>query len=318
MGGTHYSAPKVQPPQTSAPPPTPYAGAWTQGSDGSWTWTVGGTPSPSLVPVYGSSALTNIARNPAGQLNSGSWYQLPKTWKWVPGATPDPSMVGMFPPGTLTNPQSNPYVTRGSKGGNTPGAWVPQGLSGNWQWAWGMPPDSNLAPKGTTNAQLTNPNTSPNGKMGPGNKNSPDYPAEPYPDPVPPTLTDIWPNGAPDVTGVLPSSQSASGPPVSQPPTVNPYLVSPGSIRDAENALLGPLGQTYIPDYQSLTAYVAQTPGQNLYSASMTQADLKDTQDTLLQNVGDVIELVGQFTAMLNYAAQNYAHADIASFMPES
>lgn len=328
MGGSHASTPppnpnenpKTPPPNSNPQPNTgttggpiaPFSGAWTQGPNGSWTWTPGATPNPSLVGVYGSSALTNITRNPSGQLNSGSWYEAPTSWKWVPGATPDPDLVGLYG-SAMTNPDENPSAGRDSGAHATgPGAWVPTGLEGQWQWAWGMGPDPNLAPKGTTTAQLTDPNTSPNGKMGPGNPNSPDYPADSYPDVVPPTLKDIWPF-APNI---IVNEEGGSGQQVSSPPDHQPYLVSPGSIRDAENTLLGPLGNTYIPDYNSLKAYVAETPSQNLYSAGMTQADLQDAQDHLLQNIADVIELVGQFTGMLNNAAQNYAQADTSSFMP--
>lgn len=307
-------------PSPTGPPPSTGGGAWTQGPNGSWTWVPGAKPNPALAQQYGSATLTNITRNPDGQLNTGSWYQTPLAWKWVPGATPDPSLVGTYGGTELTNPKHTPdgVINRDPNADSGPGAWEPQSLSGTWQWAWGMPPDPNLDPKGFTTAQLTNPNQEPDGSMGPGNPASPDYPPEN--NVVPPTVTDIWGNTGPDVTGAAPTGTPAggAGAGASAPPLIPAYKVSPGGIRDAENILLQELNTNQIPSYDSLKDYVAQTPSQPLYSAGMPEAQLSSLQDNVLQQIGDGLGVVGKYAAMFNNAAQNYAHADIGSFIPGS
>jgi hypothetical protein len=314
--GSTPPKPVAAPTQPNAASPTP-AGAWVQQSNGSFVWVPGATPSPAAVQQYGTTTLTNPAWNPDGQQNTGTWYQLPSTWKWVPGATPDPTLAGIYGEGALTNPKATPdgVVNRDPNADTGPGAWEPQSLSGTWYWGWNMSPDPALEPPGYTTAQLTNPNNSPDGAPGPANPDSPYY--EPQPAVVPPTVTDIWGDTAPDVTGSLFSGLSSGGPPVTAPPTVPPYLVSPGSIRDAENTLLTALNNVQIPEYDAVKTYVAESASQNLYSAGMTEAYLTSIQTRLLQSVGDGIELVGQFISMLNNAAQGYAHADQSSFMPE-
>jgi hypothetical protein len=249
---------------SSSPPGAANTGAWTQNSDGTWTWVPGATPDPNLVKQWGTAALTNIAIDPSGNLNHGAWIQN-NGWQWVWGANPDPH-------------------------------WVKQ---------YGQ-------------AAMTNPNQSPAGGMGPGNKNSPDYP-QPS-DVVPPTVTDIWNGVAPDVTGKLPPlPNDEQGVAYTEPPIVTTYKVSPGSIRNAESQLLARADIT-INQYNDLKAYVEQARSQNIYSdsAGASKANLSSTQDHLLLNIGDAIEVCGQFIGMLNYAAQNYAAADIGSFLPES
>jgi hypothetical protein len=291
-------------------------GAWVQRSNGSWTWTPGATPNPTAVQQYGVSTLTNPARNPNGGLGTGSWYQAPLTWKWVPGATPDPTLAATYGQGAMTNPnetpdgspEHSPHPDAGA------GAWVPQAYTGTWVWQWGLSPDPELDPGGYSDAVLTNPDQAPDGSMGPGNPDSPDYPPEN--DVVPPTLTDIWGGTAPDVTGILPGGASSPGPgqpAASSPPSHPAYLVAPGSIRDAENAGLAAL-DTQITDYDNLKTYVAQSANQQLYSATLSPVQLKTTQDNLLQNIADTIEACGNFWGMCNYAAQNYAASDIQAY----
>jgi len=312
-------SPAPGPSPTDNPPPSSSGGAWTQGPNGSWTWVPGAKPSPALVQQYGSNTLTNPDRNPNGQLASGSWYQTPLTWKWVPGATPDPTLAATYGEGALTNPKETPdgVINRDPNADSGPGAWEPQSLSGTWQWAWGVPPDPNLVPPGYTTAQLTNPNEAPDGSIGPGNPASPDYPPEN--NVVPPTITDVWGNTAPDVTGAVPPPSGSGGAPDNNPvPLLPAYKVSPGGIRDSENILLTELNTIQIPSYDGLKEYVAQTPSQNLYSAALPEAELNSIQNNLLLQIGDTLELTGQFVSMLNMAAQNYAHADIASFLPDA
>jgi hypothetical protein len=254
----------------SPPGGGPNSGAWTQNKNpdgswsGSWTWDPHATPDPNLVSQYGNGALTDISRDPGGNLNHGAWRPV---------------------------------------------------HGGGWTWTWGANPDPNLA-KTYGNGALTNPNQSPDGGQGPGDPNNVHHPLSP--DVVPPTVVDIWNGVAPDVTGKLSQLPDGSQPPVSQPPSHNAYRVSPGSIRNAENQLLARVdGQ--ISQYDDLKAYVEQTHSQNIYNSDsgLTEGQLSTTQDHLLQNIGDTIELCGQYIGMLNNAAQNYAHADIGSFVPD-
>jgi len=185
---------------------------------------------------------------------------------------------------------------------------------GGWAWTWGAKPDPNLA-KTYGNDKLTNPNQTPGGAPGPGDPNG-DQPLPP--DVVPPTLKDIW-GVAPEVTGQIPPLPGGSQPPASQPPSHSPYRVSPGSIRNAETTLLART-DAQISQYDELKAYVGQARSQNIYSSDggVTEGQLSTKQDRLLQNIGDAVELYSQYINMLNYAAQNYAHADISSFFWES
>jgi hypothetical protein len=316
--GSPPPAPTAPLSHPDAPAPTP-SGAWVQQPNGSWSWVTGAKPAPAAVGQYGSSTLTDVAWNPDGQMNTGSWYQLPATWKWVPGATPDPTLAKLYGTGALTNPKDTPdgVVNRDPNADSGPGAWEPQTLSGTWQWGWNMSPDPALEPPGVTTAQLTNPNQAPDGTPGPADPSSPYY--APQPNVAPPTVVDIWGTTAPDVTGQPPTGtgMGGGGGSVSAPPTVANYLVSPGSIRDAENTLLTALYNQQIPDYNALKAYVAQTSDQNLYSAGMTKAYLSSIQTHLLQGVADVLTLAGEWVATLNNAAQNYAAGDKNSFIPE-
>jgi hypothetical protein len=263
------------------PPPGSNPGAWTQHSDGSWTWVPGATPDPNLVKQWGNAALTDPRRDPTGTPAPGAWEYKgrPTGWIWVWGANPDPNLVKQWGKDKLTNPDQTP-------------SGAP------------LPPDGSDIPGGQ-------PPGIPQGQAG-----DPGHP--PPPDVVPPTVKDIWSGVAPDVTGQLPPPPDGTTPPtVSKPPSHPAYFVSPGSIRDAENRLLAE-EDAQISEYNDLKAYVAQTPGQNLYSESMPMETLRNTQDVLLLNIGDSIEVVGQYISMLNYAAQDYAHADIGSFVPDS
>jgi hypothetical protein len=240
-------------------------GAWTQKPDGSWTWVPGATPDPNLVKQYGNGALTDVRRDPNGNLNHGAW------------------------------------VRNGRRG---------------WAWIWNADPDPNLVKKYGKD-KLTNPNQDPAGAQGPGDPNNWEHPLPP--DVVPPTVADIWGGVAPDVTGQLPPPPDGSPGAVDKPPSHRAYLVSPGSIRNAENTLLART-DAQISQYNDLKAYVEQTRSQNIYydDSGVTEGQLSTTQDRLLQNIADAVELYGQYISMLNYAAQNYAHADVGSFIWES
>jgi len=247
-----------QPPPGYEQPTTPNHGAWTQGSNGNWTWTPGATPDPNLVNQWGYQALTDNRRDPTGNLNHGAWTPV---------------------------------------------------HGGGWAWTWGANPDPNLA-KTYGYDKLSNPNQTPQGAAGTADP--------PPPDVKPPTVADSWGGVAPSVTGTLPPPPAGSNPQtVSQPPSHPAYVVSPGGIRNAENVLLGQI-DTQIADYNNLKAYVANAATQNLYTDGPTHDELVSVQDNLLLHTGDAIELAGQFTAMLNYAAQSYAKADIDSFLPQS
>ena len=267
-----------------------------------------GEQAPTTAPPPASAGL---ATGPNGYYIPGAWTQANNSWTWTPGASPDPTLVSQWGAEAMSDPTRDPtgVVNHGVWENNTP--------DGGWQWVWGATPapgqvgDRDGPPP--TTAALTNPNQAPNGYVLPGNPGSP-----PPPDVVPPTVVDSWNGVAPSVTGTLPPPAAGSTPSqVSQPPSHSPYAVSPGGIRNAENTLLGQV-DTQIGDYNNLKAYVAASAGQNLYSEGASREELGNVQDNLLLQIGDAIELAGQFTSMLNYAAQNYANADINSYFPES
>ncbi len=256
--------------------------------------------------------------DPSHPFGGGAWTQKPDgSWTWVPGATPDPNLVKQYGNGALTD------IRRDPNGNLNHGAWGRNGRGG-WAWVWNADPDPSLV-KQYGYDKLTNPKVDPGGhgwagRPGPGDPNSSDHPLPP--DVVPPTIKDIW-GVAPEVTGQIPPPPDGSQKPVSEPPSHSAYRVSPGSIRNAETTLLART-DAQISQYNDLKAYAEQTRSQNIYytddagDAVMTEMQLSNTQDRLLQNIGDAVELYGQYINMLNYAAQNYAHADIGSFLWES
>ncbi len=251
------------------------------------------------------------APQPAGHPGGGAWMlQFDGTWRWQPGATPDPHLVSQWGQGAITD------VHRDPAGNVGPGSWYPV-HGGGWEWQWGRDPDPRWQHSYGHDA-LTNPNRTPNGAIGPGDPKSPEHP--PPPDVNPPDITDTWHGTAPSVTGAPPLDDDGgkgSGETVSEPPYHAAYMVSPGGIRNTENNLLAHI-DTQISNYNSLKSHVAQARGQNLYMMGASVQQLGNVQDALLLQIGDVVTLVGQFTRMLNNAAQGYARADIDSYLPET
>jgi hypothetical protein len=284
--------------------------------------------------IVGAQYAPNPQNAPSTQLaDPGAWTLVNGQWSWSPDATPNPGLVSEWGPSSLTNPETTP------NGGPGAGAWTNSGR-GAWQWVWGATPDPGLVNTYGTGA-LTNPDQTPS-----GSSNEFNLPGDPPPpDVVPPTIADSWGGQAPSVTGILPSDSSPTTttqnvghlpvvPPVSQPPTIPAFQVSTGGIENAENTLLRQI-DTQITNYDNLKSYVAQSASQNLASAGdpgmnqgnmtgtevsggVTMQYLTDVQDNLLQGVADAIQTAGQLTSMLNVAAQTYAMADKASFLPTS
>jgi hypothetical protein len=251
---------------------------------------------------------------PAPNPDAGAWTQQGGNWVWVPGGTPDPSLASQWGASSLSNPTVDPSGAPGH------GAWVQSGQIGRsgqplWNWQWGGTPNPSQASQfGAGN--LINPAWNPPGNAGITIPNDPSPASPTAPDVVPPTVGDVWGGVAPDVTGNVPPADGSSQT-VSRPPSHNPYMVSPGGIRNAENVLLGETDSN-IAAYNTLKNAVAQSASQNLATDPATTASLASTQDSMLQQIGDALQLTGQFTNMLNSAAQNYAHADIGSFLPQS
>jgi hypothetical protein len=227
---------------------------------------------------------------------------------------------------TLTDPTRNP------NGVPNTGAWL---FSGHQAvWVWGAVPDpSEVAKYGDT--ALTNPNNYPtNGASIPGNPGSP-----PPPDVAPPVVTDTSNGVAPSLTGNVPqggngsngstgtdntgqgASQNINGQPgalpLEAPPSHPAYAVSPGAIRNAETGLLGHI-DTQISSYNSLKNSVYQAVTRNLATDPGVLENLHNSMDNLLQNHADVIAAMGGFSKQLDMAGQNYAHADMSSFLPQS
>jgi hypothetical protein len=187
------------------------------------------------------------------------------------------------------------------------GAWTPV-RGGGWQWTWGANPNPSLV--GTYGAdKLANPDRTPNGA------NTKAMNTPPPPDVRPPNVTDAWKGVAPDITGKLPGSEGTSNGQLTEPPAHPAFMVEPGTIRDAESFLLTVIDDQ-IAKYNNLKAYVAESHGQNLYNHGAGYEAITVPQHRLLLGIGDAIELAGQYTQMLNIAAQSYAKADINSFLP--
>jgi hypothetical protein len=238
--------------------------------------------------------------------NHGAWQQHSDgSWAWAWNAAPDPNLVGQWGYEAVTD------IRRDPTGHANHGSWSPV-HGGGWTWQWGVDPDPNLV-KTYGHDKLTNPDRTPHG-ADPGGLTHP-----PPPDVNPPTIADSWNGVAPDITGAVPKppDDGSQPPPVDRPPHHSAYLVSPGSIRNGENVLLAQI-DAQIGDYTSLKNYVAASHQQNIFSDGATREDLINRQDQLLLQIADAVELAGQFTRMLNNAAQSYARADIDSFLPQS
>ena len=246
---------------------------------------------------------------PPSTPNGGAWTLKPDgSWSWTSGATPDPGLVSQWGYEATTD------IRRDPSGKPNHGAWVQggnRGGPGGLVWEWGATPDPSLVSTYGAGA-VTDPDKVP----GTGLSTTGDPAHPPPPDVVPPTVADAWGGVAPNVTGTVPPASDGSGT-VSQPPSHPPYVVSPGGIRNAENVLLSEI-DSEIGTYNDLKAYVAQAQGQNLYSDPGVREQLVNAQDQLLAQGGDMITMAGRFTSMLNQAAQNYAHADLGSFVPQS
>ena len=231
----------------------------------------------------------------------GAWTQQDNHWTWNPTGTPDPSLVSQYGNEALTDIRRDPGGTLNY------GSWTPV-HGGGWTWTWGAKPNPNYAKTWGDDA-LTNPNQTPQGGGG--------VALPPPPDVTPPDVSDSWNGVAPSVTGTLPPPPDGSSQTVSQPPSHPAYAVSPGGIRNAENVLLGQVDAA-IAEYDGLKASVAESATQNLYPDGPTRDQIVNAEHDLLLGIGDALQLAGRFVSALNYAAQNYAHADIGSFLPQS
>jgi hypothetical protein len=247
---------------------------------------------------------TGIAGTPPSTPHGGAWTQSGDgQWTWTPQATPDPGLVSQWGLGSLTDIRQDPTGIRNH------GAWTP-GHGGGWSWTWGASPDPHLADNWGTDT-LTNPDRSPN-DVDTSAENTP-----PPPDAQPPTVTDTWNGVPPDITGtVTPTPAGGGSQAVSEPPQHHPYLVSPGGIRNAETVLLAQVDAA-IGNYNSLRDYVTMSQGQNLYANGAGYGQIVAPEHNLLLQIGDVLEMAGQFCLMLNNAAQSYAKADLDSFLPQ-
>jgi hypothetical protein len=240
---------------------------------------------------------------PSATPPTGAWvYDYHDVWQWDPTATPDPTLVSQWGYQTITNVRQSPNGDPG------PGSWVPE-HGGGWQWVWGQTQlDPNLVNTYGANS-LTDPTRLP------GSNTTTDANQQPPADVNTPNLTDTWQNGAPVVTGD-PTGTGGSGPQVTTPPVHSPYVVAPGDIRNAETVVLGSVDDA-LSEYNTLQSKVSTSKTPNVYTATAS-ADLINTQDQALLQIGDVLEMTGQFVSTLNNAAQYYAKADIDSYLPQS
>jgi hypothetical protein len=275
--------------QTSDPPPTNPGGAWYLQPDGSLKWMPGAAPDPNVTSKYGLGPGTNPEISPQGQTNYGSWIPA--------NATNAPS-----PTGGANNGEPNPNPV--------------QNYGDGWIWEWGATPSASQAAQyGYGN--LANPNQDPSGGKGVINQPAPkgsaskDPTSIPPPDVTPPNITDTWGGNAPDLTGAVgyffPSSNQTSGP----PPTVQPFKVSPGSIRDQELAIIK-TNDAGTSDYTDLVSFISWAKQQNLGDA-YTMSQLGDTMDNLAYSYSALIELVGNALSLLNDTAQHYVKAEVSS-----
>lgn len=129
-------------------------------------------------------------------------------------------------------------------------------------------------------------------------------------------------------------------------PTASPFKVKPSDIKGLEKKILTELN-TQVAEYDAFKKLITDTEGwiflvQNpaalvpyeqakpggyydRYSGTETKADFTDpdpastqkivnSQNALVRALGDTYQLVGEMAAVLNNAAQNYVHADKATF----
>ena len=165
-----------------------------------------------------------------------------------------------------------------------------------------------------------------------------------------PTLNQIWstaPKIPGDMVGASNSSDGSSGNKNQPPPAHQPFGVYTGQIEDLENTLLSAT-QTRVDNYNNLKDYANSTkswiftmPGQTytihksvpqgarpggapntvpVQSSTDpnpdTTSQMSDISDNLLKGVADTLELVGQYIALLDNAAQIYGKADMSSKLP--
>lgn len=264
---------------TTSPPTNPNVGAWQPAAGGNWTWVPGATPDPSVASQWGPGVLTNPIQAPNGELNQGAWI-----------------------PAVAANA---PSVTGGENDGQSTTQPVENSNTG-WIWEWGATPTASEVAKFGTE-KLTNPRQDPSG--GPGVNTDP-----PPPDVTPPVVTDTWGGNAPvltgDVEGFFPSSASSQG----APPSVQPFRVAPGTIRDQETAILK-TNDAATSDNDDLVNFIAWAKQQNLGNAE-TMAQLGPVMDNLAEDYANYIALIGNFVSALNMTAQKYVLADKSSVMP--
>jgi hypothetical protein len=234
---------------------------------------------------------------------NGSWEQSSTgAWTWNGSKEPDPNLVKQWGHGAITD------VTQDPNGVRNKGSWHPHSHGSTWEW--GKDPDQNDL-RSYSYSELTDPDHFPLYGHPNYDGNKP-----PPPDVVAPELKDTWGGVAPDVTGKDIVKANGNGTPqtVSTPPSHAAYMVYPGGIRDAENILLADIDRC-LAAYNSLKTAVANALPDNLYMSNMV-GEMAHTQNRLLLNVGDTLELSGQYTRALNNAAQLYAKADLDSFLP--
>jgi hypothetical protein len=278
-----------QAPPPSDPPPVDPNGNWYFQPDGSMKWKPGAPPDPNVTSKYDPKDDGDPTQDPRGEPNKGAW---------IPAdASNAPSVTG----GTNTGePNANPVENYGD----------------GWIWEWGATPSASQADKyGYGN--LTNPNHDPSGGKGvinqppPKGSTSKDPTSLPPPDVTPPTVTDTWGGNAPDLTGAVgsffPNNNKTKGP----PPTVQPFRVSPGSIRDQELAIIK-TNDAGTSDYTDLVSFISWAKQQNLGDAD-TMAQLGDTMDNLAYSYSEFIGLVGSTLSLLNDTAQHYVKAEVDS-----
>lgn len=162
-------------------------------------------------------------------------------------------------------------------------------------------------------------------------------------DVTPPSLTQQWHMWGPPMDGNPRGLQpaDASAPPVSTPPTVSAYVVSPGSIEGATSQILMRT-ENLVNSYTSLKDYINSTKSwifdvNNSDVMNQPQAtgshgghfshphidphpewtqQMSAVSDNLLLQVADAVELAGQFVDALNNAGQFYTKADKDSDLP--